>query len=97
MIFRERTEYLLCTVKASGKECYKDFDVTAAWNAMLEATNSEDTVTLIIKRMSCNQARGIFYAQQQGTTEHENTTIAASDTKRYQKRRRASRHTSGSV
>ena len=97
MIFRENTEYFLCTVNAGGKQYYKNFDVTGAWNAMLEATNNEETVTLVVERMSSSQARSIFYAQKQGTPEYKNTAVATSHTKRDQKRHRTTRHTSGSV
>jgi hypothetical protein len=57
MIFEERTNYLPCTVKAEGKELYKDFDVSEAWRAMLEATNTQEVVHLIVRRMDSNEAR----------------------------------------
>ena len=74
MIFRENTEYLLCTVQAGGRELYNDFDVTEAWNTMLEATNTQETVTLIVKQMNSSQARSVTYGQKQrnNTCQHKN-------------------------
>ena len=88
MIFRENTEYLQCTVKAGGRELYKDFDVTEAWNTMLEATNTQDSVTFIVKRMNSNQARSVSYGRKERgeTCEDKNTTAAARHTHRYPKR-----------
>jgi hypothetical protein len=59
MIFEERTIYLHQTVKAGGKELYKCFDVSDAWRVMLEATNDQEVVELIVRRMDSNEARRI--------------------------------------
>jgi hypothetical protein len=99
MIFDEHTEYLLCTVQAGGRELYNGFDVTQAWNTMLEATNTQDAVTLIVKQMNSSQARSVTYGQKQRnkTCQHKNGAGATGYAYRTPKPPGAARYTDRSM
>jgi hypothetical protein len=57
MIFEERTIYLHQTVKSGNKEIYKGFDVSDAWRTLLEATNDQTVVEMVVRRMNADEAR----------------------------------------
>jgi hypothetical protein len=57
VIIEDRTIYLHQTVRTEGEKLYERFDLSDAWRVMLQATNDQKIVEMIVKSRSADEAR----------------------------------------